>query len=178
MTTWEGLAFFGAQHARVCCGQHRCTSTNGWRKWCGVLRHTSPWVSRGQNCTNLINTLACPTGPRGMGINSHVPADCDQALRLQSQVQFHLSNRCTSQESLGPKRDPESQTLNLKLLGLLIDDVYHCICYRLRLDEACHAHSWFVFVFFSSRPKVSRQLQLPATTHTRERSTGDVGYLP
>ena len=41
-----------------------------------------------------------------------------------------------------------SQTLNLKLLGLLIDDVYHCICYRLRLDEACHAHSWFVFVFF------------------------------
>ena len=71
-----------------------------------------------------------------------------------------------------------SQTLNLKLLGLLIDDVYHCICYRLRLDEACHAHSWFVFVFFSSRPKVSRQLQLPATTHTRERSTGDAGHLP
>ena len=72
-----------------------------------------------------------------------------------------------------------SQTLNLKLLGLLIDDVYHCICYRLRLDEACHAHSWFVFVcfFFVIRSHL-RSRQLPATTHTRERSTGDVGHLP
>ena len=92
-----GLAFFGAPHARGCCGQHRCTSSNGWRKWCGVLRHTSPWVRSGQNCTNLINTLACPTGPRGMGINSHVPADCDQALRLQSQLRFQ-SSRVQSQE--------------------------------------------------------------------------------
>ena len=65
-----GLAFFGAPHARGCCGQHRCTSSNGWRKWCGVRRHTSPWVSSGQNCTNLINTTSsirwrAPRGPEG-----------------------------------------------------------------------------------------------------------------